>query len=266
MPRLAVDDLQLHYVDIGSGPVLVFLHGLGGSVADWEQQIPHFSHAFRVIAPELRGFGQTPRGHRWVTIPRLARDISRLLQQLGVERYTLVGHSMGGAVAQQMAIDAPAPIERLVICNSLPSFRPRRPRHFFEFGYRYLMMATLGPKRLAQRIAWKMYPEAAQSGLRAKTITRGARNSRCSYLAGLTALTHWRAGEALGRLPMPVLVIEAEHDYFAAEDIAEFSRLMPQARLRTVAGAHHALPTEFPAAFNAELEAFFIATEMEAMA
>lgn len=266
MPRIAVDDLRMHYIDAGSGPVLVLLHGLGGSVADWEQQIAHFSRAFRVIAPELRGFGKTTRGRRWVTIARLAQDVSRFLQQLGIERYTLIGHSMGGAVAQQMALDDPAPIKRLVICNSLPSFRPRTPRHFFEFGYRYLMMATLGPKRLAQRIAWKMYPDKAQSGLRARTIARGARNSRWSYLAGLTALTHWSAGAALGRLPMPVLVIEAEHDYFAAEDIAEFTRLMPQARLRTVPGAHHALPTEFPELFNAELAGFIGAAEMEAAA
>lgn len=259
MPIARLGDCALHYVEAGQGPALVLLHGLGGCGEDWAPQIAHFSARHRVIVPDLRGFGATPRGRRRPTIPRLAGDVRELLTQLGVERYVLIGHSMGGAVAQQLARDD-ARIERLVISNSLPSFRPRTARHVWEFVYRFVAMGLLGPRQLSMLISSRLYPLPSQAPLRERGIARGARNSRLSYLLALLALITWSAAEWLPRLRMPVLVLGSEFDYFARQDVARFADYLPQLQMEFIAAAHHALPTEQPEAFNLRVERFLIAS------
>lgn len=256
MPSLPVAGTALQYHEVGQGPVLLLLHGLGGSHLDWEQQWPHFAARYRVIAPDLRGFGDTPRGARLLTIARLAEDLRTLLDTLGIARCVVVGHSMGGAVAQELSLREPTRIAALVITNSLPSFRPRRWPHVAEIAFRWLVMATLGPARLSARIAARLYPRPEQAALRERAIARGARNSRLSYLMALSALALWSALARLPSLRMPLLVFEAEFDYFAHEDIQRFRALRPDAEWQYIDGAHHALPSEFPQRFNAALDDF----------
>ena len=251
-----VGDCRLHYIDIGQGPALVLLHGLGGSGFDWEQQIPFFASRYRVIVPDLRGFGASTRGRGLLTVQRAARDVRQLLDQLGIQHYALVGHSMGGAVAQQLALDDAAGVERLVITNSLPSFRPRRPGHVWEIAYRWLVMAVFGPARLSRRIAARLYPLPEQAALRERSQMRGARNSRLSYLMALSSLSCWSVLSRLPQLSIPVLVLEAEFDYFAHADIAHFAQVLPQVEMVSVRDAHHALPSEQPETFNARVDAF----------
>lgn len=250
MPQLRVDDFDMHYAEAGSGPPLVLVHGLGGSHLDWEHQIGHFAQHYRVIAPDLRGFGASGHGRRLFTIRRLARDVATLLAALGVERFALVGHSMGGAIAQQLALDGGGRVERLVVANSMPMFRPQTLRHHLEFGYRWLVMGLLGPARLSRIGATRMYPGRDQAEARRKSIARGARNTRYAYLSALAALGRWSVLPRLGQLRMPVLVIGAEHDFFTREETVRFAHALPCARLHIVAGAHHALPAERPEIFN----------------
>lgn len=251
-----VGDCRLHYIDRGQGPVLVLLHGLGGSGFDWEHQVPFFASRYRVIVPDLRGFGASTRGWRLLTVRRCARDVRELLDQLGITRYALVGHSMGGAIAQQLALEDSAGVERLIITNSLPSFRPRRLRHVREIAYRWLVMAVFGPARLSRRTATRLYPLPEQAALRERSERRGARNSRLSYLMALSSLSCWSVLSRLPRLAIPVLVLEAEFDYFAHADIAHFAQVLPQVEMVSVPDAHHALPSEQPEAFNARVDAF----------
>lgn len=249
MPQLELAGERFRYDDAGSGPPLVLLHGLGASAEDWEMQIPAFSRRFRVIAPDLRGFGGSARGSGRLSIPRFAADVWALLQALGVERFALVGHSMGGAVALQLALEHPQAVTRLVIANSVPSFRPRTLRQYFEVAYRQVVMRLLGPARLARIGAQRMYPGDDQQALREKSAARGARNGR-SYLESLSALTRWSVIERLRELPMPVLVLAAEHDYFSREDMLQFAHALPKGRFHLFPGTHHGLPLEAPQAFN----------------
>ncbi len=251
---IQVDDLQVHYRDEGAGPVLVLLHGLGGSINDWEFQIPVFAEHYRVIAPDLRGFGDTARGRRSSSVPRFAADIHGFLQVLGISDCLLIGHSMGGAVALQYTLEHPASVHRLVIANSVPSFQPRSWRHVVEFSYRVAVMGLLGPARLSTISAHRMFPNDAVE--RAKVIERGSRNSRRSYLTALTSLARWSVIDRLAELTMPVLVVASEHDYFGHDETVKFAHALPRARLHQFNGAHHGLPSEFPDAFNAVVMRF----------
>jgi 3-oxoadipate enol-lactonase len=256
MPIARIGDLDLHYREAGDGPPLVFVHGLGGSATDWEHQLPFFSARYRVIVPELRGFGDTPRGQGLPSIPRFAADLRGLLDHLGVDDCHLIGHSMGGAVSLQFTLDHPRRVRRLVIANSVPSFQPQSARHYFEFAYRWIVMGLLGPARLARIGARRMFPEPHQEAQRARSIARGERNTRAAYLGALAALGRWSVIPRLAELQMPVLVVAAEHDYFGHAETVKFAHALPRGRLHVVDGARHGLPSERADEFNTIVQKF----------
>jgi len=257
MARVRVGDIDVHYQEAGSGPPLVLLHGLGGSLTDWEHQVDFFAQRYRVIIPDLRGFGATGRGRGLPSIPRFAADIRGLMTALELKCFRLIGHSMGGAVAQQLALDWPSAVERLVIANSVPTFQPKAARHYLEFAYRWVVMGLLGPARLAHIGAWRMFPQPEQEAEREKSIVRGARNTRAAYLGTLAAMIRWNVIDRLGELEMPVLVLASEHDYFGHAETVKFAHALPRGRLHVVPGAHHGLPAEQPQVFNALVQKFF---------
>jgi len=115
-------DLKLHYQQHGRGEPLVLLHGLGSSSYDWEFQVPAFSKYYRVIAPCLRGFGDSDKPPGPYSISQYAHDVIDLLDHLGIARCHVLGFSMGGAIAFQMAVDQPERLHSLIVVNSQPSF------------------------------------------------------------------------------------------------------------------------------------------------
>lgn len=256
MPVAALPGVQLHYTDGGAGDPLLLLHGIGNSSKDWEFQIPVLTQHFRVIAPDLRGYGESSRAGPY-SVEQFAADVWALLAQLGITRCRIIGHSMGGAVAMQMAVEHPERVECLVLADTLPSFRADTPAKRLLFLSRYLMMALLGPQRLASTIAAKLFPAPEHASLRARVIERNQRNDRKVYLRTIRGLIRWSVSAQLQRLAMPVFVVAAEHDYFPSEDAKAFADALPNAQLKIFANAHHSLPQEIPSEFNTALLAFF---------
>ena len=255
MPVAELPGVRLHYEDAGEGPPLVLLHGIGASRQDWEFNVPAFARHYRVIAPDLRGFGLSERSGNY-SVATFAGDIWLLLEQLGVADFHLIGHSMGGAVALQMAVDRPQRIRRLVAADTLPSFQTNTFGKRILFAYRYLMMGVFGPQRLASAVAEKLFPNPDQQTLRDRATAGGLANDRVVYLETLKALLGWSVEGHLQRLTMPVLVLVAEHDYFPVDDAEQFCRALPNAELKIISGMHHALPLEAPEQFNQAILTF----------
>jgi pimeloyl-ACP methyl ester carboxylesterase len=249
MPYAELPGVRLHYEEAGAGAPLVLLHGIGASLRDWDMQLAVFARRFRVIAPDLRGFGQSERSGNY-GVGTFAGDIWALLDLLRIERFNLIGHSMGGAVALQMAVDRPERIERLIAADTLPSFQANTFGKRILFAYRYLMMGVFGPQRLSRAVAGKLFPGPHQQDLRDRAVAGGLANDRGVYLETLRQLLGWNVLEQLQRLTMPVLVLAAEHDYFPVQDAEIFASALRNARLKVFAGMHHALPLEAPQAFN----------------
>jgi pimeloyl-ACP methyl ester carboxylesterase len=109
---------DVHYVKVGSGPVLVLIHGILGSRRDWEQLVSLLQQDFTVIAPDLLGHGDSAKPRGDYTLGGHAGRLRDLLDLLGVQRATLVGHSLGGGVAMQFAWLFPKRCERLVLASS----------------------------------------------------------------------------------------------------------------------------------------------------
>lgn len=114
---------ELDVVDVGprDGPVLVFLHGFPESHRTWRHQIAHFSERFRCIAPDQRGYrgSSKPQGVECYTPAELVGDVFLLADALGVERFSIVGHDWGGALAWAVAMKGQGSrVERAILCNA----------------------------------------------------------------------------------------------------------------------------------------------------
>ena len=125
-PPMAASDLhrvQIHghevvYRDVGDGPVLLLLHGIAGSSRTWREVMPALAGDYRMIAPDLLGHGESAKPLGDYSLGAYASGLRDLLGVLGVERATVVGHSLGGGVAMQLAYQHPEVCERLVLVDS----------------------------------------------------------------------------------------------------------------------------------------------------
>jgi pimeloyl-ACP methyl ester carboxylesterase len=107
MATLQTPEALLHYDDHGRGPVVLFLQGVGVGRCAWAAQTRELSSSFRCIAVDHRGIGGSDGDLADLSVDRMARDALALLDALGIERAHVVGHSLGGVVAQRLALLAP---------------------------------------------------------------------------------------------------------------------------------------------------------------
>ena len=114
-----VNGVRLHCVVEGEGPLVLLLHGFPETSHAWRKQIPALANRFRVVAPDLRGYGRSekPRGIDAYRTPVLADDIAGLIQEFGTGRAHVVGHDWGGGVAWSLAMLRPEVVNRLAVLN-----------------------------------------------------------------------------------------------------------------------------------------------------
>src|ERR1019366_7812914 len=113
-----VDGDAVNVIEVGEGPPVVFVHGLSGSWPNWLEQLPVLAAEHRVRAIDLPGFGSSPMPAGEISISGYARLLDRLLGQLGIDAAALVGNSMGGFIAAELAIAFPQRVERLVLISA----------------------------------------------------------------------------------------------------------------------------------------------------
>jgi len=165
----------------------------------------------------------------------------------------VVGLSMGGMIAFQLALDAPELVRTLVIVNSGPELVPRTPAERWAIRLRLATVRWLGLRRMAAVLAPRLFPGPELEAARREFVVRFAANDRAAYLASLRSLIGWRVTDRIGSIRAPTLVVASELDYTPPARKEAFVRLMPNAKLVVVPGTHHALPMERPAAFDAVL-------------
>jgi pimeloyl-ACP methyl ester carboxylesterase len=252
MRTIQVNGARIAFVDEGRGAPLLLLHGLGGSHDDWRLQRAEFAARYRLIVPDLRGHGASERREPF-TIHQYARDMAALVAALGIARAHVLGLSMGGAVAIELALRAPGAVESLVLANTAPGYLLTNPERRRMAMKRFIVASVLGVGAVARLFSRRMFPASHQGRLRRRLIQRASRTSRWVYLASLRSLTRWNVESRLGAIGAPTLVLGAEFDFTSSGEKRRWSALIPGARFVEIPGSRHHSEQDSPVRFNRDV-------------
>jgi pimeloyl-ACP methyl ester carboxylesterase len=266
----------LRYVEAGSGPVLLMIHGMAGTYENWHAVIEPLAQRYTVIAPDLPGHGNSQPGAGDYSLGSLAAGLRDLLITLGHDRATLVGHSLGGGIAMQFAYQFPEITERLVLVSSGglgPEVSPVL-RAAALPGANLFIAATAGPGSVAgSALARGLAAIGLQPSADVAEVARGYASladagRRGAFLATLRSVvgTEGQRVEAGDRLYLtegvPVLIIWGRHDRIIPVAHGEHAHeAIPGSRLEIFDAAGHMPQLELPARFVAVLERFLEETE-----
>ena len=266
---VSANDLQLHYVewgDPGARPI-VLLHGITGHARTWDHLAMDLGHAFRVIALDQRGHGDSPPApDDDYSTAAMARDLGAFADALGLGTFTLLGLSMGGRVGIAFAGTHPGRVERFVIVDIGPDI------HLPGLQRVRSMMAGASERiesvEQAMEYVRRNNPRADEHQLRHR-IEHGLKRLPDGTLAwkydrGLREMM--RSGGRreemdlwgpLGRIACPTLLVRgAESDILSPEIAKKMIQVLPEGRLLELAEAGHSVPGDQPAAFARAVRAF----------
>jgi len=251
MPQIVVNQLHIHYEESGSGPAILLLHGLGSCGQDWMLQTPALKRTFRVLAPDLRGHGQTDKPQGRVRVAHLASDMLGLLDALNVERTHVVGLSLGGCVALALALDAAQRVRSLALVNTFAHLEPGPPGHALMLMSRLALLGVRGLPAQAHFVAARMFPKPEQEMLRKLAAERIASNDMATYRRLMLAIGAFDVRNRLGQIACPTLVIAGDRDTTVPLHPKQMlAAHIPGARLTIVADSGHATPIDQPETFN----------------
>ena len=250
MPIADNRGVRIAWESNGSGDPVLFLHGLGGSMHDWEAQVPAFSPKYRVLRLDVRGHGSSDKPKGKYEVEEFTGDAIAVLRPAGAERAHVVGISMGGMIALQLALDAPAMVRSLVLVNTGPEVKAENLAERFALWQRRLFTRFMSMEKFADILAGRLFPEPGQEAMRAAFHRRWSANDPAAYRESYLALLRWSVADRIQAIREPALVVHAEFDYTTRERKERWARKLPNARMATIAGGRHAVSMDKPEEFN----------------
>jgi 3-oxoadipate enol-lactonase len=239
-------------------PSVLLLHGLGANGSSWMLQFDPLANAgFRPLAPDAPGFGKSFYDGKGWSIRRVAADMAGLLTDLRRGPAHVVGISMGGTIAQQIALDFPHLVDKLVLVNTYAVLRPSKLSGWSYFIQRFILVHSLGLPTQAKFVAQRIFPGPEQEVLRQMLIDQITQADPRAYRAAMRALGTFNSIKRISGIKAATLVVTGENDSTVqpAHQRVLASKI-PGARQIIIEGAGHAVSVDQPEAFNRELLAF----------
>jgi pimeloyl-ACP methyl ester carboxylesterase len=270
VPELSVTDrtsdaggITIHYVEAGSGPLVVLLHGFPEFWYSWRNQIPSLAAAgFHVIAVDLRGYNESskPPSIDAYRLPELTKDIAGLIRQTGEGPCIVAGHDWGGAVAWMTAMLYPELVQRLIILNSPhPVAYLREMRHSARQKWRAKYQLLFHPPKLAEFVLRRFrYAILRRSLARNGSFTPDeieryveawAKPGALTGMANYYRATRLRKGlrGMMRRIDVPTLMIWGDLDpFFTPETLTGFAEYVPNLRIEHIPDSGHFVQTDAP--------------------
>lgn len=244
MPTKTINGVELFYDDHGSGAPLLVHHGYTGSHDSWDAVLPLLAARHRVIRMDCRGAGDSGRPSSGHTIEQYAADAVAMMDSLGIDRFTYIGHSMGGVIGYELGLSYANHLDKLVLVTPAPadgvhippSMRERSERLRRENDLETLIRegAILSARETADEVAVR--------------VKRGLSVSQEHYDESWASLVSYDKGGRLGEIKTPTLMIAAAADALLPANLADFPRL-GNATLHVFSRVSHGVPYEIPEEF-----------------
>jgi esterase len=250
--------MDLYYREYGQGTPVVILHGLFGFSDNWQTLARALSTSHTVITPDLRNHGRSPHAGTH-TYPEMAADVHALLLRNGIYRTAIVGHSMGGKVAMQLALHEPDLIERIAVVDMDPGQSTDNNADVFR-ALHALDFSKVSTRQEAEEVMKAFIPEQMIRQFLLKNITRNEDGS-LAWKMNLPVISRHYA-DILAAVTGPpfdkpaLFVRGSRSNYIKDTDFALIKTLFPQARLETIEGAGHWVHAEKPDEILALLREF----------
>ena len=256
--------------DRGAQP-LVFVHGLSGSWPNWLEQLPAFAATHRVITLDLPGFGHSPMPRQEISISGYARMLEQLLDRLGIDAAAVIGNSMGGFIAAELAIGYPQRVERLVLISAagistykhrgsvtvLPAMRQIERSLASVTAWTAAKSDTVARRARLRDATLNLvvrHPSRLDSALAAEQL-RGA--GKPGFIQAFEAVLHYDVRERLPEIACPTLIVWGDRDrIIPVRDADLFAELIPNSRKVVFGDTGHVAMLERPESFNALLAEF----------
>ena len=280
-----INGIKMHYVTIGEGPLIVFLHGFPEFWKSWKHQISFFSKKFKVVALDMRGYGETERPIQVgeYRIEKLARDVTELIDSLGQKKATVVGHDWGGAVAWATAMMNPSFVEKLIVMNAPhPAIVQRNAfRNYAQMQkswYMFFFLLEKAPEKVLSSNNFEILKHMFEISIKRKD--RFSLSDIEEYVSswskegGITGgLNYYRAnlneefwgnlGESIPfpKIKIPTLQIWAEDDMFLGKELTEGTKefvVDAPFSLKVIPNCGHWVQQEAPEEVNQIMEEFLL--------
>lgn len=245
--------LKLHLIDTGivpesAYPPLVVLHGLMGSADNWRTHLKHWRMSRQVIAMDLRNHGRSPHTDS-MHYPHMAEDVLTTLDDLGIDTFDLVGHSMGGKVAMTLAAMAPSCVRRLVVADIAPVRYPADTHNDIFAAMQAVVDRPPSDRRTADDMMAEHVKDVDTRRFLGTNLVRNERDGKMTWRINLTALiknyTDISGPPKKQKYDKPSLFIRGEcSPYVDDEGRKAIPKYFTQARIITLKGAGHWLHAE----------------------
>src|SRR5579884_322745 len=263
---VTVAGAPMNVIELGSGPPVVFVHGLAGSRQNWLEQLVPFSDDHRVVVMDLPGFGASPMPPDEISIPGYGRLLDGLMDALEIDACAVVGNSMGGFIAAELAIRFPHRLEKLVLVSAAGISSEQLMRRPLLTGAR---MAAAGAAwaganadwltrrpRMRRLMSWTVmrHPDRLPAPLVAEQV-KGS--GKPGFIDAFDSLMSYRIRDRLPEIRVPTLIAWGADDRLVpVRDADEFERLIPNSRKVVFDDTGHMPQLERPEAFNELLRDF----------
>jgi pimeloyl-ACP methyl ester carboxylesterase len=282
---IEVGSLRVHHSHGGRGSPVVFIHGLGSSgYMEWRYNLEATAARHRVFAPDLPGFGRTEKPRARYTIQYFARFIERYMEDRGLRSAAVVGASLGGRIALELALEHPRLVRKLVLVNTLGLGRPKV--RMAQMTYGLVTLPRIGeaamrfardalhwaPPNMIRRVAAryagassdlvKAMDDGYLDNLRELYATDGFHNAYLTTIRSLINPGALLAGnhdvtERLNELKVPVqLIWGADDPLFPVAHATRAHSMIDRSKLTVIEGAGHTPQAERPEEFNRVLRRF----------
>ena len=276
-----VNNIRMHYVTQGKGPLMLMIHGFPEFWYSWRHQIPEMAKRFKVVAPDMRGYNQTekPVGVGQYRLDVLTADVAGLIKALGYDKAVVVAHDWGGVVAWAFAMAYPEMVDRLIIMNCPPSqvlieHLMKNPKQLRRSYYMFLFQIPLLPEAVFRFNNYMMIEKAFRGWaidksafsdedikmLKEAAAKPGALTASVNYYRaalrnlkmGFAAMKAARTGVIHDKVKSPTLVIWAEGDVALGKEMTyDFHKVMDAPlEIRYIPDCSHWVQQERPEEVN----------------